>query len=449
MKAFLLQVSAEMLRKFGYEHPMGENWRGYQDIDPATLTRERIVDFLDRVDPESILAVVPHGTPKQVARIDLRLCGRGPAGAQDPGLRRDGRAVVCRGVGGQRARSRGRADAIVRRCAVSGATGRGGHAGPGRGRHRPATTTATPRCRHGSALAVDLLNGIGMDADGQAGGRRRVPLVAHLAPGVLRGPQPLSGRRRNRRAADVRDRRATLGHHADARADVGRSRRARPAVLGGDVPVPAARRSRGGDDPRRARADADWREINAKMPKWLHSHPYNDMLGDGLPEDERTWAFDFRVMTPTAWWRVPMQTVVGGLPTDPRGAVPHPQGDAAAVPVPPATEILGAQGLSWLSAQGALRRLPRRQPAVAAPRPGAGRGVAHDDDGRHPGGHRRSHRPAGRGQDAPGADAREHRQHDDQPDGRTTRGSCMSATRTSSPTRSAPCAATTTSAVGH
>lgn len=72
----------------------------------------------------------------------------------------------------------------------------------------------------------------------------------------------------------------------------------------------------GPDDPRRARADADWREINAKLPKWLHSHPYNDMLGDGLPEDERTWAFDFRVMTPTAWWRVPMQTLVAGLPTD-------------------------------------------------------------------------------------------------------------------------------------
>lgn len=52
------------------------------------------------------------------------------------------------------------------------------------------------------------------------------------------------------------------------------------------------------------------------MPKWLHSHPYNDMLGDGLPEDERTWAFDFRVMTPTAWRRVPMQTVAAGLPTD-------------------------------------------------------------------------------------------------------------------------------------
>lgn len=72
-----------------------------------------------------------------------------------------------------------------------------------------------------------------------------------------------------------------------------------------------------GEDPRVALADAEWREINAKMWKWLHCHPYNDMLGDGLPEDERTWAFDFRVMTPTAWWRVPMQNLSFGLPTDP------------------------------------------------------------------------------------------------------------------------------------
>jgi hypothetical protein len=72
------------------------------------------------------------------------------------------------------------------------------------------------------------------------------------------------------------------------------------------------------DDPRRARADADWREILARIPKWLISHPYNDMLGNGLPECERTWAFDFRVMTPTAWWRVPMGMNIGGLPVDPR-----------------------------------------------------------------------------------------------------------------------------------
>lgn len=71
-----------------------------------------------------------------------------------------------------------------------------------------------------------------------------------------------------------------------------------------------------GTDPRVALADDEWREINAKMWKWLHCHPYNDMLGNGLPEDERTWAFDFRVMTPTAWWRVPMQHLTMGLPAD-------------------------------------------------------------------------------------------------------------------------------------
>jgi hypothetical protein len=71
-------------------------------------------------------------------------------------------------------------------------------------------------------------------------------------------------------------------------------------------------------DPRRARADEDWREILQKIPKWLISHPYNDMLGDGLPECERTWAIDFRVMTPTAWWRVPMGMNIGGLPMDAR-----------------------------------------------------------------------------------------------------------------------------------
>jgi hypothetical protein len=81
-------------------------------------------------------------------------------------------------------------------------------------------------------------------------------------------------------------------------------------------PPPGVVEASPGVDPRRALADAEWREINAKMWKWLHCHPYNDMLGNGLPEDERTWAFDFRVMTPTAWWRVPMQHLSAGLPTD-------------------------------------------------------------------------------------------------------------------------------------
>lgn len=70
------------------------------------------------------------------------------------------------------------------------------------------------------------------------------------------------------------------------------------------------------DDPRRAQADRDWHEILERLPFWLISHPYNDMLGDGLPECERTWAFDFRVMTPTAWWKVPMGVQIAGLPSN-------------------------------------------------------------------------------------------------------------------------------------
>ena len=72
----------------------------------------------------------------------------------------------------------------------------------------------------------------------------------------------------------------------------------------------------GPDDMRRARADDDWREINARLPGWLPMHPYNDMLGHGIPECERTWAYDFRGLTPTAWWRVPMEMQVGKLPLD-------------------------------------------------------------------------------------------------------------------------------------
>ena len=69
VKAFLLQVSAETLHGFGFEHPMGQDWGGFQDIDPAVLPRERIVEFLAKARPEMLLAVVPHGTPKQVAKI--------------------------------------------------------------------------------------------------------------------------------------------------------------------------------------------------------------------------------------------------------------------------------------------------------------------------------------------------------------------------------------------
>ncbi|WP_077087095.1 sulfotransferase family protein [Mycobacterium rhizamassiliense] len=165
------------------------------------------------------------------------------------------------------------------------------------------------------AIAVDHLNSLGMDADGIFEAeqvcrwlltsrlefiedRNRYPIGDEVvdAPMFVTG-EPRSG--------------TTLMHALMSVDPHGRALRFWEVMYPSPPPGLA-----GPDDDRRERADADWREINQKMPKWLHSHPYNDMLGDGLPEDERTWAFDFRVMTPTAWWRVPMQSLVGGLATD-------------------------------------------------------------------------------------------------------------------------------------
>ncbi|ORB29655.1 sulfotransferase family protein [Mycolicibacterium parafortuitum] len=165
------------------------------------------------------------------------------------------------------------------------------------------------------AMAVDLINGQGMTPDGY----RHAAEVCHwlltsrleffadrdrypVADEVIEAPMFVTGEPRSG---------TTLMHALMSVDPDARALRFWEVMYPSPPPGLA-----GTEDPRRARADRDWREINAKAPKWLHSHPYNDMLGDGLPEDERTWAFDFRVMTPTAWWRVPMQTVVGGLPTD-------------------------------------------------------------------------------------------------------------------------------------
>jgi phthiodiolone/phenolphthiodiolone dimycocerosates ketoreductase len=77
VKALIMQISAEILAARGFKHPLGENWRGYQDIDPRVLNRERILAMLDKVEPEMLLAVTPHGTPQQVARIVKDFCDAG------------------------------------------------------------------------------------------------------------------------------------------------------------------------------------------------------------------------------------------------------------------------------------------------------------------------------------------------------------------------------------
>jgi phthiodiolone/phenolphthiodiolone dimycocerosates ketoreductase len=77
VKSILLQLSAAELRKFGYDHPMGERWGGFVDMDPALLTRERILAFCAAVTPDMVLDLLPHGTPRKVAKRVKAFCDAG------------------------------------------------------------------------------------------------------------------------------------------------------------------------------------------------------------------------------------------------------------------------------------------------------------------------------------------------------------------------------------
>ena len=68
VKSLALQLTAESFRARGFAHPMGEQWRGIQDIEPDKLSRARLLQLFDDVDTDAILSVVPHGTPEDIAR---------------------------------------------------------------------------------------------------------------------------------------------------------------------------------------------------------------------------------------------------------------------------------------------------------------------------------------------------------------------------------------------
>jgi phthiodiolone/phenolphthiodiolone dimycocerosates ketoreductase len=67
VKSYVLQLPAYLLNMHGYDHPMGNDWKGIHDLNPAALTREVLIDLFQRVDVNALRAVVPNGTPKQVA----------------------------------------------------------------------------------------------------------------------------------------------------------------------------------------------------------------------------------------------------------------------------------------------------------------------------------------------------------------------------------------------
>lgn len=77
VKALIMQIPASILKERGFEHPLGPEWRGFQDIRPETMTYERITAMLQKVRPEMLLAVTPHGTPRQIARIVKGFCDAG------------------------------------------------------------------------------------------------------------------------------------------------------------------------------------------------------------------------------------------------------------------------------------------------------------------------------------------------------------------------------------
>ena len=156
------------------------------------------------------------------------------------------------------------------------------------------------------AQVVDRINGAGLDGTGVRAAAHtiaglltsRLSFMADHANPALREEQitaPLFATGEPRSGTTLLH--ALLAEDRDSRA-----LRFWEVMYPSPPPGPAAE-----DDPRRAQADDDWREILDGIPPWIISHPYNDLLGAGLPECERTWAFDFRATNPSAWWRVPMK----------------------------------------------------------------------------------------------------------------------------------------------
>jgi hypothetical protein len=154
-------------------------------------------------------------------------------------------------------------------------------------------------------LVVDVCNESGLDAEGEAAALGTIEglLTCRLHFFEDRKRYPLAEERIVRPVfATGEPRSGTTLLHALLAADP-KARALRFWEVMYPSPPPG---SAGPDDPRRMKADDDWRAILRRIPPWLVSHPYNDELGDGLPECERTWAFDFRSMVPSIWWRVPM-----------------------------------------------------------------------------------------------------------------------------------------------
>jgi phthiodiolone/phenolphthiodiolone dimycocerosates ketoreductase len=91
LQAYIFQTSASDLERHGVAHPCGSKWRGYVDINPATMTRERMLDVFEMATPELLRKLIICGTPREVA---LQFKGYVDAGVQL------GRMLDYSGMGG-------------------------------------------------------------------------------------------------------------------------------------------------------------------------------------------------------------------------------------------------------------------------------------------------------------------------------------------------------------
>jgi hypothetical protein len=103
---YVMQTPAALMRQYGFEHPLGEHWRGYQDITPEALPRERVVAMLKKVSLESLLEDRAARQLEADRPYPQGLHRSGAAGAEDPGLRQHGGAQISRRAPRRRCRTR-------------------------------------------------------------------------------------------------------------------------------------------------------------------------------------------------------------------------------------------------------------------------------------------------------------------------------------------------------
>ena len=66
LKAFALNVPADVWARHGASHPMGDDFTGAQDLIPQTLDEQTVLSYTSDVPPSLLKEVLLTGTPAEV-----------------------------------------------------------------------------------------------------------------------------------------------------------------------------------------------------------------------------------------------------------------------------------------------------------------------------------------------------------------------------------------------